>query len=111
MNWHKLESKEAVDALKAAADTGKALILKHSTRCSISAMALDRLERSWVASEMEGLETYYLDLIRHRDVSNYVSETFGVQHESPQVLLIDKGECVYHESHLGINYDGIKSHL
>jgi bacillithiol system protein YtxJ len=78
------------------------LIFKHSTRCAISAMAWSRLGREW----KDDFETplYYLDLLRHRDISNRISEFFNIEHQSPQVLLIHQGACVYNESHSNINF-------
>lgn len=76
------------------------LLFKHSTRCHISAMSLKFFEREW--EEQEGVNTYFIDLIADRAISNAVAETFQVYHESPQVLLIYKGECIYDESHQGI---------
>ena len=80
------------------------LIFKHSTRCSTSLLVKNRLERSQPPS---GVDFYFLDLIRNRPVSNKVADTFRVHHESPQILLIRDGRCVYDESHMGITMDEI----
>lgn len=108
MIWNKLESEEQLEQLKSASQEKKVLIFKHSTRCPISSMALDRLERSWKNEEMGSISPYYLDLIALRNVSSKTAELFNVQHESPQVLLIENGTCVYNASHMGINYDAVK---
>ena len=76
------------------------VIFKHSTRCSISSMALNRLESRW--KDDDTIRMYYLDLLSHRDVSNEIASLFGVEHASPQVLVIKSGKCVYHASHSGI---------
>ena len=78
------------------------VIFKHSTTCSISKMALDRFER---ATAPETIDFYYLDLLSYRSISNSIAETFQVHHESPQVILIKNGECIYDESHYGIMMD------
>lgn len=78
------------------------LIFKHSTRCSISGMAYNRFTRNWNENSEE-FPVYYLDLLRYREISDEISRRFGVKHESPQVLLIKNGVCVYHESHNGIS--------
>lgn len=109
MNWHKLTDTDQIEEIKGDSKDRPVLIFKHSTRCPISSMAMNRLERKWNDSEMDGLMPYYLDLVRFRDVSNGVASSFGVTHESPQVLLISNGECVYHTSHNGISYGDIKS--
>jgi len=105
MNWIPLESLEQLEEVK---QKSKALIFKHSTRCSISATALDRLQRNWSDTEMQNVEAYYLDLIRFRDISGKIAEIFGVEHQSPQALLLVEGKCVYHDSHYGIDYQEIK---
>ena len=80
------------------------VIFKHSSRCSISSVALQRLQK---AQQPEGLDFYFLDLLAHRFLSNKVAEKFSVHHESPQILLIKNGKCVYDESHLGISMNDI----
>ena len=67
-------------------------------------MSLDRLLRNWKPEDADKITPYYLDLIAFRSVSNRVAERFGVPHESPQVLLMQKGKVTYHESHYGISY-------
>jgi len=108
MNWNQLTAKDQIDQIKANSSNQPTLIFKHSTRCSISAMAENRLERAWNAEEIPTMTTYHLDLIQHRDVSDYIATTFNVAHESPQVLIIADGECIYHNSHMGIAYHEIK---
>lgn len=82
------------------------LIFKHSTRCPVSSMALNRVERSKELRE-QNIDFYLLDLIQHRDISAKIAETFGVSHESPQILLIKNGECMLDASHMGIDPEEI----
>lgn len=104
MRWEDLTTEEQLEAIKQESAEKPVVIFKHSTRCSISSMAKMRLERS----EQPGdIKFYYLDLIRYRNVSNKIADMFEVYHESPQVLLIKNGECVYDESHNGISMDEI----
>jgi bacillithiol system protein YtxJ len=109
MNWERLESLDTMDKIIEESKLNPVVIFKHSTSCSISAMALNRLERSWDNKEMSNVKAYYLDLIAYRDISNAVAEKFGIMHQSPQVLLIKNGESVYDESHMGISYQNLKS--
>ncbi|RYY50435.1 MAG: bacillithiol system redox-active protein YtxJ [Chitinophagaceae bacterium] len=104
MNWNSLTNVSQLEDIKQASFEVPQIIFKHSTRCSISSMAKNRLDRSESPS---GMQFYYLDLIAHRDVSNKIAEDFSVEHESPQVLLIRNGKCVYDESHSGISMDEI----
>ena len=104
MNWIKLQTETQLDEIKERSNRRAQLIFKHSTRCSTSALVKGRLER---AREPEVIDFYYLDLLNHRPVSNKIADIFGVGHESPQVLLIRDGECIYDESHLAITMDEI----
>jgi bacillithiol system protein YtxJ len=107
MNWIPLTTETQLSEIREASANHPVIIFKHSTRCSISAMAKSRLER---AAEPENVTFYYLDLIRYRNISNQIETEFNVQHESPQVLLIRNGKCVYDESHSGITMDDILEH-
>ena len=102
MEWISLDTAAQIDNIKQ--QQGYSLIFKHSTRCSISSMAKSRLDRS---EPPQNIIFYYLDLIAHRDISNRIAEEFGVHHESPQIMLIRNGKCVYDESHNGISMDDI----
>lgn len=77
-------------------------VFKHSTRCSISSTAYSRLHQH-IDSLSQFSDCYYLDLLAFRNLSNLIAEQFSVPHESPQILIISKGECIFEESHLGIN--------
>ena len=108
INWRPLTSVHDIEAVIERSNTVPCLILKHSTRCPISSMAMRRLESSWDLTD-ENVETYYLDLIQYREVSNYIASEFGVRHESPQALLIKNGNCVHDASHLDISVSSVKS--
>lgn len=104
MNWEQLTDLQQLEQLKEASFQTPVLFFKHSTRCSISVMALNRFEREWANEEVT---PYFLDLLTYREVSNSVADLFGVEHQSPQVLLIKDGVCVHHASHNAIDAQAI----
>ena len=104
MKWHILETAVQWQQILAASKNRLQLIYKHSTRCAISSVVKKRLERSGVPAD---IDFYYLDLISFRSLSNTIAEDMLVQHESPQVLLIKDGKCIYNESHSAITMDDI----
>ena len=110
MNWVALTKKEQLDQIKNDDSNETILIFKHSTRCSISSMALNRLERSWKTSEI-AISTYLLDLISYRELSSQIEKEFGVYHESPQLILIKNGKAIYDASHMAISYNDIKQNI
>lgn len=107
MNWIPLTQMSQLDEISDSSHESPVLIFKHSTRCNISSMAKGRLDNS----ELENNQVFLLDLIAHRDISNEIAQRFQVHHESPQILLIRKGECPYAESHSGIMLDEIEEQL
>jgi len=108
MNWIDLNNIQQLADIKELSKKRPQVIFKHSTRCSISTMAKSRLERN---EQPETGDFYYLDLLKHRSISDQVAEDFGVAHQSPQILLIKNTECVYEESHSGIQMDDITEQI
>lgn len=102
MKWIELTREDQLENILVNSYTQPQVIFKHSSRCALSSLAKTRLER---AAHPADAEFYFLDLIRYRSLSNKIGEQFFVQHESPQVLLIKKGECIYDESHNAISMD------
>ena len=104
MNWIPLTNEKQLDDIKEKSKQKHQLIFKHSTRCAVSSVAKSRLERS---AAPVNIDFYFLDLLKHKNISAKIAEDFSVYHESPQVLLIKNGECIYDESHSGISMDDI----
>ncbi len=101
IDWNTLKDVSQIDEIIQTSKEIPVVIFKHSTRCSISRMALRQFENEFA---LQGKVTpYFLDLIAYREVSNGISQRFNVEHESPQVLLIKEGVVIHHASHEGIN--------
>ena len=107
MHWIHLTDDEQLRQIITKSQSKPQVIFKHSTRCSISAVALQRLQK---VAQPADIDFYFLDLLSYRGLSNRIAETFKVRHESPQVLLIRDGDCVYEESHMGISINEILDH-
>lgn len=111
MRWNNLRSVDQIEKIRAESKKNPVLIFKHSTRCNISRTSLDRLERSWKDDEMENVTLYFLDLLSYREMSARISEEFGVEHESPQVIIIRDEQPTYDRSHFEIDYQHIREAL
>lgn len=107
MNWILLTDENQIDELKQISAHTLCLIFKNSSTCEISHIAKWRLEKSWNLQSTEVIP-YFLDLLKFRNISNKIAADFNVHHESPQVLLISNGECIYDASHLDINTEEIE---
>ena len=105
--WKEVTSiEEFNEMLNAPTDKAK-LFFKHSTRCSISSMALKGFEREWNVSS-DDFELYFVDLIAHRDISNAIAAESHVEHQSPQVVVWRNGEVIYNASHHHIDTQKIQ---
>jgi len=104
MDWNTLSDEEQLKEIDQKSHEKPQLIFKHSTRCPISSVIKNRLYKS---SYPENIDCYYLDLIANRTISNLIAEKYKVEHESPQVLLIKNGVCVFSETHSNIYMDEI----
>lgn len=93
-----IEELNEIMALSFSEEIDGVFIFKHSTRCSISSMVWNRLQRDW-KFDPERVKFYYLDLIRYREVSNKIAELTGVEHQSPQLIGIKNGKAFYDASH------------
>jgi bacillithiol system protein YtxJ len=90
------------------------VIFKHSTRCIVSRTALKQFELETLQCNVfteNKVDAYFLDLLEHRDISNEIASRFGVQHQSPQLLLIKDGKSVYNVSHSDIDAGELKGKL
>ena len=108
MHWNPLTDVHQLDEIVEISQNQPVVIFKHSTRCSISSTALSRFERAWGDTENAA---FYLDLIAYRPISLEIAEKFGIQHQSPQVLVINKGACTYSATHWDISVDELKPYL
>ena len=107
IEWQPLEELEQLHTLVEESHEQHVLIYKHSTRCGISGMALNRLERGW-KEELNEVKTYFLDLISYRNLSNEIAQRFEVYHESPQIILVKNGKAIHNDSHMNISAESIE---
>ncbi|WP_436514417.1 bacillithiol system redox-active protein YtxJ [Ekhidna sp. To15] len=105
--WNHLISASQLDEIDKVSEEKTILLFKHSTRCSISSMVLNRFERSY--DDNASFEPFFLDLITYRDLSNEVATRYGIRHESPQAILIKNGKAIFDASHMGVSYDQLNT--
>jgi bacillithiol system protein YtxJ len=107
MSWNNLTNLGQLDEIITLSKGKPVAIFKHSTRCSVSRMALKQFENEFDSSDK--VTAYFLDLIAYRDVSNEIMNRFGVQHQSPQLILIKDGKAIYSATHSDIDAAVLKS--
>jgi bacillithiol system protein YtxJ len=110
INWIPLNHIDQLKELVVSSNEKPVIIFKHSTRCSISRMALKQFEREYAFSDTE-VTAYFLDLLSFRDISNAIASQFHIEHQSPQLILIKKGIAVYNASHSDIQVNDLVAEL
>jgi bacillithiol system protein YtxJ len=110
LEWNDLTRIEQLDEIKEESAVQPVIIFKHSTRCSISRMALKNFEREY-SIDIADAKPYYLDLLEHRDISNEIASRFGVMHQSPQLIILVDGQPVYSASHSDIDAETAKNKI
>jgi bacillithiol system protein YtxJ len=101
INWNELTDLGQLNEIIAISNEKPVAIFKHSTRCSVSRMALKQFENEFDSSDK--VTPYFLDLIEYRAISNEIATRFGVTHQSPQLILIKEGKAIYNVSHSDID--------
>lgn len=107
VKYFQLDKMEQFDEIDEISKTKPVVLFKHSTRCSISRMALKQFDAAFNYPE-EKIDWYLLDLLNHRDLSNEIASRYNVVHQSPQIVVIRNGKAVFNESHDSISAEDLK---
>lgn len=103
--WVVPDSVEELEILFKA-DSRLQLIYKHSDACMTCTFTKKRVEE--LMSRNEKIQSFhYIEVRMNRELSNFVSDKTGIKHESPQAILLQNGEVVWHASHTAIEIDSI----
>ncbi len=106
MSFTQLKTPEDEQELLAGSVREPVFLLKHSSQCPISAevySAFSEFERKggpnrpWTCALVR--------VIEERPLSNQIAEKLGVEHESPQLLLISGSKVLWHDSHWRLTLD------
>lgn len=100
--WNYIKSEADLQKAVEESHQKKVAIFKHSTRCFISKTVLKNFEKE-VSDSDKDVSYYFLDLLAHRDLSNKIANDFDVEHQSPQLIVLENGNAVKNVSHQSIS--------
>ena len=83
------------------------LLFKHSLTCPISSRAYQEFQ-TYLEAPDSRVGYNLITVQTAREVSGSAAEKLGVTHQSPQVILVHKGESVWVASHYAITSDSIQ---
>ena len=109
-NWKRITNDSSTAEIIERSNEQPIAIFKHSTRCSRSASAKERLEEDYEQAESQ-LTVFYLDLLENRAMSDRIAADLKIIHQSPQFIIIKNGRVVYAASHEAISYSKALSSL
>ena len=99
-----IEDVESLERFISEAGESPAIVFKHSNTCGISAR---------VYREMSQMDRPVGIIIvqQAREVSDEIARRFGVQHETPQALLVRGDKVLWSASHYGVKAQAIEEAL
>ncbi len=96
----RIEQLTRVDDLDAVFTRPRVLIYKHSARCWMCTKTL-KVVRAFAGAHSD-IDIFMVDVLGSRDVSDEIARRIDLKHESPQAILFEDGEAVWHANHMKI---------
>jgi len=106
-NLKELSSIEELNQALAESSERPVLLFKHSLTCPISARAF-RQFKEHLEEAVPDVSYKLITVQSARSVSNEAEERLGIQHETPQAILVRNGQPVWNASHFDITAETIQ---
>lgn len=97
--YKEITSLEELAEAVASSEEGTALFFKHSNSCGISERAFREFEQYLNSEESAQARNYLIVVQNARRASDHLAQTTGVEHESPQAIVVRNGRAVWNDSH------------
>ena len=107
--FQQVPSSAALADVMKLSDQQPVLFFKHSDSCGISQRAFAEFERYLESAESSTVHNCVIVVQTAREASNELARLLGVQHESPQAILVSGRRAVWHDSHLALRSEILKS--
>ena len=105
----KIESTGDLEKMFSESAERPVLFFKHSLTCPISAHAYSQFQRYLESAESKQARNCLIVVQSAREASQRLAKLVGIQHESPQAIVVRGGHATWTESHFGITSDGLTS--
>jgi bacillithiol system protein YtxJ len=90
-----------LDQLLARSHDAPVILFKHSSTCPISSAAYQEMSQV-------GADVSLVVVQRARDVSKEIESRTGIEHESPQAIVLRNGKAVWSASHYDITAGAVE---
>ena len=86
------------------------LLYKYNSKwCRISERTMNTMQQTMKVLRLQ--HVYFVDVITHKPLSEYIAKVTGIHHESPQLLIIKKGKVQDYTSHMRISQERIEKQI
>ncbi len=99
-HFNKISNTESLVELWARSRNEAVVLFKHSLTCPISAAAHEEMLRF-------GGDVALVEVQKAREVSREIEERTGIEHESPQVIILGGGTAVWSASHFDVRAEKV----
>jgi bacillithiol system protein YtxJ len=89
-----------------AEQPGRTIVFKDSLTCDLSQWAAHQMNK--LVAQHEDITLHRVDVRAQRPLSQDIEAHFGVRHESPQILIIEDGNVVWHASHRALSVERVR---
>ena len=94
-SFFRIDDQNTLESLLTDSTKKPVIVFKHSNACSISSRAYREMEK------LEG-QVNILEVQSAREVSSELANRTGIQHETPQVIILRDGKAVWNASHFDV---------
>jgi len=95
-------STEALAEVMRSSENETVLFFKHSVTCGVSSCAFNEFQKYLESPESSATRNCVIVVQKSREASDELARLVGVEHESPQAIVVRNGRAVWNDSHLAI---------
>jgi bacillithiol system protein YtxJ len=100
-HFKRINSNQELEDLIARSSELPVVVFKHSTTCPISAGAYREMMQL-------GGDVALIEVQKAGELSREIAQRTGVDHESPQVIVLRDGKAVWHASHWKVRASAVQ---
>lgn len=108
MSYTDVTSTAALAEMITLSEQQPVLFFKHSRTCGISDRAFREFERYLQSPESTQVRNCVIVVQTAREVSNSLARLMGIEHETPQAILVRDGRAVWNDSHMALKSEALK---
>jgi bacillithiol system protein YtxJ len=101
-NYQEIVSTESLAEVLKSSEGQPILFFKHSNTCGVSNRAFGEFQQYLQSPESAGAHNYVIIVQKARAVSDELARLLGIEHESPQAIVVRGGRVVWNDSHLAL---------